>query len=92
MKKQITEIEREIIEKSNRSTSTMVTSTTTPAVPTSSTSQPTYKPGSVVPAVTVSLPSQHNAATDKQIVVEPRTEDIDLESLDPLGDFCIIFI
>lgn len=89
MKKQITEIEREIIEKSNRTTSATIagsTSETTTSSSITQTMQSVYRPGSVIPAITVSLSSQVNTVSEKPAVVEPQTDDIDLDSLDPLGN------
>jgi hypothetical protein len=94
MKKQITEIEREITEKSNRpisatmcitSTSSSLSETTTSITQTaSSISQSTFKLGSVVP--TVNLSSQNNSTCGNPIIIESGENDIDLELLDPLGE------
>lgn len=81
MKKQITEIEREIIEKVNRCSSVAVNSST-PAVTTVA-----AVPQSTNCKVTSSSSltnNQFNVPTEKQ-TVDSRTADIDLESLDPLG-------
>lgn len=81
MKKQITEIEREIIEKGNRSSSVAVSSST-PAVTTVATiSQSTNCKVTSSSSLTT---NQFNVPTEKQ-TVDSRTADIDLESLDPLG-------
>jgi len=101
MKKQITEIEREITEKSNRPiTMTAVndnnscasalspsetTSTVVVTAPASSVSPSTFKPGSVVPSVNLS--SQINSTCPNPIIIESRPTDIDLELLDPLGRY-----
>ncbi|XP_065207556.1 protein lin-10-like isoform X2 [Planococcus citri] len=82
MKKQITEIEREIIEKSNRSTACSVSSTTTAPITVSSISQSNFTPQSAnVPSTSLSV---HSAGIDK--ISESRNNaDIDLDSLDPLS-------
>lgn len=85
MKKQITEIEREIIEKSNRTLSTTITTSSSPAVSAASlTSQSNYKSVINVPLTTLSNQHSSSVNAEKQNV-DPRTADIDLESLDPLG-------
>lgn len=98
MKKQITEIEREITEKSNRpisatainppttsSSSSDVTMSAAVTASESSVSQSTFKPGSVVPSVNLS--SQNNSNCSNPIIIESKTNDIDLELLDPLGSY-----
>ncbi len=86
MKKQITEIEREIIEKSNRCTPAATTTTTSSAATVttvSAASQANYKPSSN--STSAISGNQHNATAEKQ-TVNSRNADIDLESLDPLGE------
>lgn len=81
MKKQITEIEREIIEKGNRSSSVAVNSSTTPVTTVAAVSQST---NCKVTSSSSLTNNQFNVPAEKQ-TVDSRTADIDLESLDPLG-------
>lgn len=96
MKKQITEIEREIIEKSNRSTSfptagssSVAAAASVAAVSASSGSQTNYtqqQSTSNVPSSSLSASTAAHMTTVEKVVAESsRNADIDLDSLDPLG-------
>lgn len=79
MKKQITEIEREIIEKNSRSVVSTAASTTAP-ITVSSTSLSNYTQSVNVPSTSLSV---HSTSVDK--ISESHSTDIDLDSLDPLS-------